>query len=95
MLLFLLIYSWLADLMRCFFWQADCHIRYDLLQFTLLQALPLPGLDKWSDSLRQTLFPKEGWGSVWVIVAVTIHKVISLLAVFLFGLALRNLFKMK
>ncbi|MGZ8096570.1 MAG: pentapeptide repeat-containing protein [Methylosarcina sp.] len=95
MLPFLLIYSLLANLTQCFPWQADCHIRYDVLQFTLLQALPLPGLDKWSDSLRSCLFPKEGWSSVWVIVAVMFHKTISLLAVFLFGLALRNLFKMK
>ncbi|WP_411727636.1 pentapeptide repeat-containing protein [Methyloglobulus sp.] len=95
MLLFSLIYSLLAGFTLCMPCQADCHIRYDLLQFTLLQALPLPGLDKWSDSLRQGLFPKEGWGSVWIIVAVMIHKAISLLAVFLFGLALRNLFKMK
>jgi hypothetical protein len=73
----------------------DCQIRYDLIQFTLLQALPLPGLDKWSDSLRCDLFPDEGCKSVAFTAALMIHKAISLLAVFLFGLALRNLFKMK
>ncbi len=96
MLLFSLIYSLLAGLTPwCFPWQADCYIRYDVLQFALLQALPLPGLDKWSYDLQQCLFPKEGWQSAVLALVVMFHKAVSLLAVFLFGLALRNLFKMK
>jgi len=40
------IYSWLANFMPCFPWQSECQIRYDLLQFALIQALPLPGLER-------------------------------------------------
>ncbi len=93
--IFLLLYSWLADLAPCFFWQDNCQVRYDLLQFTLMQSLPLPGLDKWSDTLRQGIFEKQGWQNVALTLFVMLHKAISLLVVFLFGLALRNLFKMK
>jgi uncharacterized protein YjbI with pentapeptide repeats len=89
------VYSWLSVLTPCLLTHADCQISYDLIQFTLLQALPLPGLDKWSDSLRSDLFPDEGWKSLGFTAALIIHKTISLLVVFLFGLALRNLFKMK
>lgn len=94
---FVLFYRLLAGLglNLCLPWQTDCQIRYNLLQFGLLQSLPLPGLDKWSDSLRQTLFPTEGLSSLLLAAAVMLHKAISLLALFLFGLALRNLFKMK
>jgi uncharacterized protein YjbI with pentapeptide repeats len=95
LLVFWGIYAWLADFTPCLLTNADCQIRYDLIQFTLLQALPLSGLDKWSDSLRCYLFPDEGLKSVAFTAALMIHKAISLLAVFLFGLALRNLFKMK
>jgi uncharacterized protein YjbI with pentapeptide repeats len=60
LLVFLGIYTSLANLTPCLLTHADCQIRYDLIQFTLLQALPLPGLDKWSDSLRSDLFPDGG-----------------------------------
>jgi uncharacterized membrane protein len=92
---FLVIYICLANVTPCLLTEADCHIRFDLIQFTLLQALPLPGLDKWSDSLRSVLFPAEGWKSAIFIVSLMLHKAISMLALFLSGLALRNLFKMK
>lgn len=95
LLVFLGVYTWLAVLTPCLLTHADCQIHYDLIQFTLLQTLPLPGLDKWSDGLRSELFSKGGWKSVAFTAALMIHKAISLLAVFLFGLALRNLFKMK
>ena len=94
-LVFMLIYDGLTGLTPCFSWQTDCRFNYELLQFALLQSLPLPGLDKWSDSLRQSLFTDPGWRSALLPLAVMLHKGISLLAVFLLGLALRNLFKMK
>lgn len=94
-LVFMLIYDGLTGLTPCLSWQTDCRFNYKLLQFTLLQSLPLPGLDKWSDSLRQSLFPDSGWRSALLPLAVMLHKGVSLLAVFLLGLALRNLFKMK
>ncbi|TAK63435.1 pentapeptide repeat-containing protein [Methylobacter sp.] len=91
------IYGWLADFTPCFLWQTECQIRFDLLQFSLIQALPLPGLDKWSDSLRQCLFPTASgaWQGIMLTGILMLHKALSLLAVFLMGLALRNLFKMK
>lgn len=89
------IYGWLADFTPCFLWHTECQIRPDLLQFSLIQALPLPGLDKWSDSLRQCLFHANGWQGVWLTGILVLHKALSLLAMFLIGLALRNLFKMK
>lgn len=91
------IYGWLADFTPCFLWQTECQIRYDLLQFSLIQALPLPGLDKWSDTLRQCLFPTASgaWQGIMLTGILILHKALSLLAVFLMGLALRNLFKMK
>jgi uncharacterized protein YjbI with pentapeptide repeats len=95
LLVFGVVYSWLSVLTPCLLTHADCQISYGLIQFTLLQTLPLPGMDKWSDSLRSDLFPDEGWKSLGFTAALMIHKTISLLAVFLFGLALRNLFKMK
>jgi hypothetical protein len=78
-------------------WQAEWQIRYDQLQFALIQALPLPALDKWSDSLRQYLFPTASgtWQGIMLTGILMLHKALSLLAVFLMGLALRNLFKMK
>jgi len=87
----------LANFTPCLPWQAKCQIRYDLLQFVLMQALPLPGLDKWSDSLRQCLFPTASgaWQGIMLTGILMLHKALSLLAVFLMGLALRNLFKMK
>jgi uncharacterized protein YjbI with pentapeptide repeats len=91
------IYGWLADFTPCFLWQTECQIRFDLLQFSLIQALPLPGLDKWSDSLRQRLFPMASgaWQGIMLTGILILHKALSLLAVLLMGLALRNLFKMK
>lgn len=91
------IYGLLAGFTPCFLWQTECQIRFDLLQFSLIQALPLPGLDKWSDTLRQCLFPTISGslqGIVFTLILI-LHKALSLLAVFLMGLALRNLFKMK
>jgi len=57
----------------------------------------LPGLDKWSDSLRQCLFPTASgaWQGIMLAGILMLHKAFSLLAFFLMGLALRNLFKMK
>lgn len=91
--IFALIYSCLACLTPCWLWTEGCQIKSELWQFTLMQALPLPGFDKWSESLRECLFLKHP--SAWLPFFVMLHKTIALLALFLSGLALRNLFKMK
>lgn len=90
---FAIIYSWQAGSTPCFLVLDDqCEIRTDFLKFSLMQTFPLPGLDKWSDSLRQCLFSKQSFGLTLLIM---FQKTISLLGVFLLGLALRNLFKLK
>ena len=49
------IYSWLADFTPYIPSQEGCHICSDLFQFAFIQALPLPGLDKWGDSFAAVL----------------------------------------
>jgi len=90
---FALIYNHLAGFTPCCLWTDSCQIKSELWQFTLMQALPLPGFDKWSESLRECLFLKHP--SATLPIFVMLHKTIALLALFLSGLALRNLFKMK
>jgi uncharacterized protein YjbI with pentapeptide repeats len=91
----MLIYGVLSYLNNCLPDANNCHFSTAWIEFSLLQSLPLPGLDKLSDTLRGKLFPTEGLISIGVTVAVILHKAISLLALFLMGLALRNLFKLK
>ena len=89
---FLFIYG-VASLSNC---KPDyCQFNSAWIEFTLVQALPLPGLDKLSESLRDMLFYRTGAWSVAVTAMVILHKSLSLLALFLIGLGLRNLFKLK
>lgn len=90
---FLIIYGWLAGLSPCFYWQTNCYFNYTWLEFGLLQSIPLPGMDTWNDTLQKELFPKGVINLVTI--SVILHKLISLFTLFLIGLALRNLFKMK
>jgi uncharacterized protein YjbI with pentapeptide repeats len=93
-LLFAATYGSLANLTICLPFQAGCSINSAWLEFSLLQALPLPGVDKLEVDLHKELFvPKAA--PIWVTMTILFHKTISLLALFLTGLALRNLFKMK
>jgi len=64
-------------------------------QFVLLNLLPLPGFDSTLKELRSTLFGNSGWWPLLATIAEAMHKICVLLAVFLIGLALRNLFKLK
>lgn len=65
------------------------------MHYALLNAVPLPGFDKTLDALRSDLFHKAEAIQFIVTVLEILHKTVSLLAFFLIGLALRNLFKMK
>lgn len=69
----------------CFdIWKDTCNIQGDWLKYSLQQALPLPGFDKIEPTIKDvSLF--------WLV----FHKTLSLAALFLIGLALRNLFKLK
>lgn len=95
LVIFAALYGSSAGLSACLPFQNACNINSSWAEFSLLQSLPLPGLDKLSDTLRGKLFPTEGLTSIGVTVAVILHKALSLLALFLMGLALRNLFKLK
>lgn len=92
------IYHWKTGLSSCLLWQDNCQFNYDLMQFGIIQSLPLPGLDKWGDALRENLFGivnNDRTIGLALTMAMMLHKAVSLLALFLIGLALRNLFKMK
>lgn len=95
-LLFTFLYAMLSGLRPCFSWAEDCQINFHLVQYSILQSLPLPGFEKWSNDLKEHLFARlQGWNIVFLPLIIMIHKGISLIAIFLLGLALRNLFKMK
>ncbi|MDI9334027.1 MAG: hypothetical protein QM533_06590 [Cytophagales bacterium] len=89
------IYGSSAGLSACLPFQNACSIDSTWAEFSLVQSLPLPGLDKLSETLRQKLFPPDRLIGVGVTLAVILHKAILLLTLFLGGLALRNLFKLK
>ena len=93
-LLFAATYGSLANLTICLPFQTGCSISNAWLEFSLLQALPLPGMDKLGAELHKKLFVQDA-ASIWVTMTILFHKTISLLALLLTGLALRNLFKMK
>ncbi len=68
-----------------------------LVQFSIASAIP--GLEKLAEPAGIRLFGDLAKGianyNVWVVFTLLAHKAASLLALFLIGLALRNLFKMK
>ncbi|WP_372659003.1 hypothetical protein, partial [Hydrogenophaga sp.] len=92
LLLAVVVYGVQADLRLCSPFGADaCRMTGPLLQFGFAHALP--GFEKLADPATHTLFP-NGLG-VWTVLTVLLHKLVSVLALFLAGLGLRNLFKMK
>ena len=84
-LIFASIYgSYSSGVSVCALWQDGCNWQGDWVNFSLQQALPLPGFDKLDLAIKNV-------SVVWLF----LHKTISLAALFLLGLALRNLFKLK
>ncbi len=84
-LLFAQFYGTYTGIKVCFdVWTDHCKVQTDWLNYSLQQALPLPGFDK----LKQSI---DGVSIAWV----AVQKTLSLAAIFLIGLALRNLFKLK
>lgn len=65
------------------------------IRYVLINTFPVPGLDKVQLELRELLFGKNGAVVTAAMALEMLHKIISLGCVFLLGLALRNLFKMK
>lgn len=75
------------DLTICGSLDASCKVQWSWLEFSLAQSLPLTGFDK-----LERLQPIKD--SVPVLV-LALHKIIALACLFLAGLALRNLFRLK
>lgn len=75
--------------------QYNHHLTIQWLQFTLLNLFPLPGFNDTLQELRDNLFGDSGWWPLLAIIVEVLHKICILLAIFLIGLALRNLFKLK
>jgi hypothetical protein len=94
-LVFTTLYGLLSWLGQCHWNMGTCHFAPQWLEFSLLQTLPLPGLDKLSEAARAAFWPEGAWWGLALSVLVILHKTISLAALFLVGLALRNLFKLK
>ena len=65
------------------------------MRYVLIDAIPVPGLDRVQIELREALFGKNGGIATAAMLLEMLHKLIAIVCVFLFGLALRNLFKMK
>lgn len=84
-------YALQADLTACWLPGVPCTTTGPLIQFTVAHALP--GFEKLAEPASNALFGKNL--GVWTVLTVVLHKAVSLLALFLIGLALRNLFKMK
>ncbi len=74
---------------------ATCHFAPQWLTFSLLQTLPVPGVDKMAIEAAGKFLPDDGWWGVGVSVLVILHKAVVIVALFLAGLALRNLFRLK
>lgn len=93
----LLAYSWQAELVFCMSSAVTCAKTAPLLQFSFASAFP--GFEKLAEPAAIELFGKSKVGTanvgVFTVITLLIHKAISLLSLFLIGLALRNLFKMK
>jgi hypothetical protein len=66
-----------------------------VIKYTLASVSPVPGLDRMQTELRAPLFGHHGWVPITALMLEILHKIIALVMVFLFALALRNLFKMK
>lgn len=90
-----LVYGLLSWLGQCGLSVGACHFAPQWLEFSLLQTLPLPGLDKLSEAASKAFWPQGAWWSFGLSALVILHKTLSLAVLFLIGLALRNLFKLK
>ena len=89
------LYGFLSWLGQCGVSLQACHFAPQWLEFSLLQTLPLPGLDKLVEEASKVFWPSGAWWGLALSVLVVFHKTISLAMLFLVGLAIRNLFKLK
>lgn len=74
---------------------SNCHFSPKWFEFVVVQALPIPGLDKISENAKSEIFSNNAWLSLMITVLVIVQKSLSLLFLFFIGLALKNQFKFK
>lgn len=91
LLVMLPLHAWQAGLHACLPSSDSCSMTGPLIQFASAHALP--GFEKLAELASKALFGDQL--GVWTVLTLLLHKAVSLLALFLIGLALRNLFKMK
>lgn len=74
----------------------NLHRQY-IARYVITNAIPLPGTEKTQEFLRNKLFDecKRPWVMTVASILELMHRATSLVALFLLGLSLRNLFKMK
>jgi hypothetical protein len=93
-MLYLFLHSPLGSKATVWVWDGEHAL--ELARYAISQSIPLPGLDKMTQNLEETLFRRLGpVDRALLLVLVVLHKLSALLALFLIGLGLRNLFKMK
>ncbi len=105
-----MIFTILHNGLSTFGWSSDlyngCHsaIKSDpnlhrqyIARYVITNAIPLPGTEKTQEFLRNRLFDecKRPWVMTVASILELMHRATSLVALFLLGLSLRNLFKMK
>lgn len=66
-----------------------------LIRYVLINAAPLPGFDELQEGLREELFGTNGVTLFAVFLMDIGHKIAAVVLIFLLGLAIRNLFKIK
>lgn len=74
---------------------SNCHFSPKWFEFVVVQALPIPGLDKISENAKSEIFSNNAWLSLIITLLVIVQKSLSLLFLFFIGLALKNQFKFK
>ena len=82
------LYACISGIHLCISMQSNCVWQIDWLNYSLTQALPVFGIEKAVTVIDDKLIEIP---IIWII----IHKTLSLTFLFLTGLALRNLFKIK
>lgn len=90
-------YGLIAEYSICVPFLSNCSLSKDWFEFGLINAIPLPGFDKYGEDIRKKLFDLNQPAAFQLLTTavVILQKSFSLLALFLMGLALRNSFKMK
>ncbi|WMW08118.1 pentapeptide repeat-containing protein [Pseudomonas entomophila] len=94
-ILFSCIYAVLSWATHCLPTTQRCSFNMAGVEFAVLQAIPLPGLEKMAEPLRLALIASDGFISLAATIVIVLQKSISLLLIFLVGLALRNIFRIK